>query len=195
MLSVILYLICPCFTEFGRSAVVPTGIWIDDEVSIIKFEPSNVKNELSINSPLVSTNTIRDFVKSFILNVDNIVSPLTYYAYVAENSVLGYSSFSDMGDFYFVGNTYIQPENRGQGIYTKLLSNRNAHLSDKPKITLVNPIEGTDIAVLFRQVNKQGGIKVESYEDVEDIMCLDMYNKLNTLPLFVYRWLLWLGLI
>jgi hypothetical protein len=140
---------------------------------------------------LLPEDTFRDMVTNFTSAVDkgypNVVSPLTYYAYVAEDSVLGYSSFSDMGDFYFVGNTYIQPENRGQGIYTKLLSNRNAHLSDKPKITLVNPIEGTDIAVLFRQVNKQGGTKVETYEEVKDIMCRDMYNKLNTLPLFIYR--------
>ena len=92
-----------------------------------------------------------------------------------------------MGDFYFVGNTYVMPHSRGQGIYGRLLTSRNKHLSDKPKVTLVNPIEGTDIEILKNQVAKQGGVEVTCYEQVADIMSQDLYKTLCCLPVYIYR--------
>jgi len=115
------------------------------------------------------------------------VTPLTYYTRKEDDKILAYSSFSDMGGFYFVGNTYVMPHSRGKGIYGNLLTNRNKHLADKPKITLVNPIEGTDIEILKSQVAKQGGIEVCSYADVADIMSKETYDKLAKLPMYIYR--------
>ena len=77
MLSVILYLICPCADGVGLSAVVPTGICIDFEVSITKLEPSNVKNWLSWIAPDVPARTRRLLVKSPTIKLESVVSPLT----------------------------------------------------------------------------------------------------------------------
>ena len=144
-----------------------------------------------MNFKLLPEKIFQDMVSNFTSAIDkgypDIVSPLTYYAYVNEKSILGYSSFRDMEKFYFVGNTYVMPDSRGKGVYTSLLTNRNNHLSDKPKVTLVNPIEGTDISQLLYQVAKQGGVIVNSYEEVADIMTEDIYTSLSKLPMYVYR--------
>ena len=92
-----------------------------------------------------------------------------------------------MGDFYFVGNTFILPEARGKGVYSELLSHRNRCLPDKPKITLVNPINNTDPEVLYAQVRKQGGVEVLCYSDVEEIMSQEMFDIIKELPVFIYR--------
>ena len=118
-----------------------------------------------------------------------IVVPLKYYVRLESDSVLAYTSDSDMGSFYFVGNTYVLPENRGQGIYSRLLKSRNAFLNDKPKVTVVNPIEGTDINILTQQVAKQGGIEVIEYNDVCTIMDYQTYlaiTKNQTLLVYIY---------
>ena len=44
---------CPCKGGYGRSFVVPVGILIPADVSIITFEPSNKINELSTKFPEV----------------------------------------------------------------------------------------------------------------------------------------------
>ena len=130
---------------------------------------------------------LENFQSSTDKGYPEFVTPLTYYTKKENDKILAYSSFSDMGRFYFVGNTYVMPHSRGKGIYTNLLTNRNTHLDDKPKITLVNPIEGTDIAQLLYQVAKQGGVNVTCYEDVEDIMSEEVYLALSTLPMYIYR--------
>ena len=116
-----------------------------------------------------------------------IIEPITYLIGCCYPHMVGYTSFSDMGDFYFVGNTYITPVHRGQGLYSRLLSERNEYLHDKPKITLANPIEDTNPEILEHQVTKQGGIPVDSYEEVSDIMAREIYEVLSALPMFVYR--------
>ena len=117
----------------------------------------------------------------------SIVTPVTYFVGIKYPDIIGYTSFSDMGKFYFVGNTYVAPEFRGQGFYTKLLSARNQYLNDKPKITLVNPIDNTNIDILYAQLNKQGAEIIDNYEDVAHIMCRDTYDELSKLPIFIYR--------
>ena len=116
-----------------------------------------------------------------------IVTPLTYVTISKGDEILIYSAFSDMGDFYFVGNTYVFRHSRGKGLYSKLLSLRNQLLDDKPKVTLVNPIEGTNIEILEEQVAKQGGVKVRAYSDVADIMTEETYIILAKLPIYIYR--------
>ena len=140
---------------------------------------------------LMNESQIKDKLSSFQCPVDKgypqLVTPLTYYTRVDGEEILAYSSFSDLGTFYFVGNTYVLPKNRGQGIYGDLLTNRNNHLNDKPKITIVNPIEGTDIDILHRQVAKQGGVKINLYIQVADFMSKELYTELRDLPIYFYR--------
>ena len=144
-----------------------------------------------MNFNIFNESEIRAILSNFTSSIDKgypeLVTPLTYYTRVDGERILAYSSFSDMGNFYFVGNTYVMPESRGNGVYTSLLTNRNNHLSDKPKITLVNPIEGTDISQLLYQVAKQGGKVVNNYEEVADIMSEDIYTSLSKLPMYIYR--------
>ena len=116
-----------------------------------------------------------------------IINPVTYFVGAIYPDIIGYTSFSDMGKFYFVGNTYISPKFRGRGLYKQLLSDRNQYLSDKPKITLVNPIENTDLEILEEQVAKQGGSQIYCYTQVCDIMSEKIYNNLSNLPMFIYR--------
>ena len=116
-----------------------------------------------------------------------VVMPVKYFVGSIYPNIVGYTSFSDMGKFYFVGNTYIVPEFRGNGFYKELLSTRNKHLNDKPKITLVNPIEDTNVALLHAQVEKQGGVRVENYKQVCDIMVESLFSELKKLEVFIYR--------
>lgn len=117
----------------------------------------------------------------------SIIEPITYLIGCCYPYMVGYTSFSDMGNFYFVGNTYITPTHRGQGLYGSLLTQRNEYLTDKPKITLANPIENTTVEILEHQVKKQGGIPVKAYDEVSDIMAREVYDVLSALPMFVYR--------
>ena len=55
---------------------------------------------------------------------------------------------------------------------------------DKPKITLLNPKEGTSLSRLNSLVIGRGWSKVESYEDVKDIMDEQNYNQLSILPMY-----------
>ena len=116
-----------------------------------------------------------------------IVEPVTYFVGSIYPNIVGYTSFADMGDFYFVGNTYVAPEYRGQGHYSQLLKDRNNHLHDKPKIALVNPMNNTDINILKEQVAKQGGKAVYCYTQVSDIMSEGVYASLAELPMYIYR--------
>ena len=64
------------------------------------------------------------------------VSPLNLVSEVNdEGEVLGFTSYKDMGAFFFVGNGYISPNHTGQGIWGKLLQERNKHTRGKPRIT------------------------------------------------------------
>lgn len=140
---------------------------------------------------VMSEKQVRNITDNFVTAVEKgypeIVAPLTYFVRLSREEVLGYTSFRDMGGFYFVGNTFIHPNARGRGVYSELLSHRNRCLPEKPKVTLVNPINGTNPDILYAQVQKQGGVAVESYIDVEDIMSEEMYESFIGLPVFIYR--------
>ena len=58
--------------------------------------------------------------------------------------------------------------------------------SSKPKVTLLNPIEGTNLARLSAMVEKRGGVKIEKYSQVDDIMSEPMYNEMKKLPMYRY---------
>ena len=91
---------------------------------------------------------------------------------------VGYTGSLDMGHFHFVGNTFILPEYRQSGWHSYLLSVRNANLGLRPKITVLNPIDGTHMANLVKVVSKLGYKPVLSYEDVSDIMSKQLFAEI-----------------
>ena len=100
---------------------------------------------------------------------------MTYWILYDDNARVGYTGSLDMGLFYFVGNTYILPQYRKNGGHSFLLSERNKHLPLKPKITILNPIENSQMFHLVKVVQKLGYEPVNSYDDVQDIMSNNLY--------------------
>ena len=116
----------------------------------------------------------------------SVLDNMTFVAEEEDGKILGYTSYQDMGKFYFVGNNYIPQENRRKGLWRSILNNRSKRIDDKPKITLLNPIEGTSMEVILRTVKRFGGIEITEYSQVEDIMDEDIYHNLNILPMYRY---------
>tara|TARA_R110001592_G_scaffold131517_4_gene345504 strand:+ start:17 stop:448 length:432 start_codon:yes stop_codon:yes gene_type:complete len=140
---------------------------------------------LTVSENFIQTK-IPEFIPAHEKGYPEVIPTLEYFMQVEKDTVIGYTSYVDMGNFYFVGNTYIRPQSRGKGHYKNLLKERNKMLNDKPKITLVNPIQGTDINILERQVLRGGGIKINSYTQVEHIMSQSIYDRMFHLPMYMY---------
>jgi len=98
--------------------------------------------------------------------------------YSEKNKRIGYTGSLDMGLFHFVGNTYILPQYRKNGGHSFLLSERNKHLPLKPKITILNPIEDSQMYHLAKVVSNLGYSPVYSYDDVKDIMSKKLYDEI-----------------
>lgn len=96
----------------------------------------------------------------------------------------GYSSFKDMGNYHFVGNNYVYPKYEGKGSFKKLMTHRNEKEvpMGEPKITLLNPIEGTSKKRLMRMVARNGGVEIVDYSMVDDIMSEQEYQRLIANP-------------
>lgn len=92
---------------------------------------------------------------------------------------IGYTGSKDMGMFYFIGNTYILPQYRNSGYHMLLLKERNKHLTDKTKITILNPIEKSQMENLVKVVSRLGYTHVWRFLDVCDIMTIEQYEELK----------------
>mgnify|MGYP000347693228 CR=1 FL=1 len=103
---------------------------------------------------------------------------MTYWILYENNTRIGYTGSLDMGLFHFVGNTYILPQHRKNGGHSFLLSERNKQLPLKPKITILNPIEESQMYHLAKVVSSLGYSPVYSYDDVSDIMSKALYNQI-----------------
>lgn len=103
---------------------------------------------------------------------------MNYWVLYNDNKRIGYTGSLNMGLFYFVGNTYILPQYRKNGGHSFLLSERNKHLSLKPKITILNPIEDSQMHHLAKVVSNLGYFPVYSYDNVKDIMSEKLYLEI-----------------
>ena len=92
---------------------------------------------------------------------------------------IGYTGSRDMGMYYFVGNTYILPQYRNSGFHSFLLNARNKHIFDKPKITILNPIEESQMENLVKVVSRLGYRHVWKYLDVCDIMTIEHFKEIK----------------
>tara|TARA_R110000744_G_C19220575_1_gene547054 strand:+ start:118 stop:591 length:474 start_codon:yes stop_codon:yes gene_type:complete len=96
-----------------------------------------------------------------------------------------YTSYKDFGKFYFVGNS--KNITKIKGAYGKSLKYRNNKLgSSKPKITLLNPKDGTTLEHMENGVFNNNGIRINSFSQVDDIMDEATYKELNILPMYRY---------
>tara|TARA_R100000734_G_scaffold18864_1_gene16841 strand:+ start:204 stop:659 length:456 start_codon:yes stop_codon:yes gene_type:complete len=104
---------------------------------------------------------------------------MSHWVMFYDNTPIGYTGSLDMGHFHFVGNTFILPQYRQHGWHSYLLSVRNHHLGLRPKITVLNPIDGTHMVNLIKVVSKLDYEPVLDYEDVQDIMSEKLYLEIR----------------
>ena len=127
-----------------------------------------------------------EFIKAEDKGYPSIIHPLNIVADFDDETgkLKGYTSFKEFDKFYFVGNSF----SFVKGSFGKVVKYRDSKLgSNKPQITLLNPLKGTDTQRLFDMVEKRGGLRIEEYSQVDDIMSEDMYNQMKVLPMFRYR--------
>ena len=126
-----------------------------------------------------------EFIKAEDKGYPSIVHPLKIVGDFDDetNKLKGYTSYKEFDDFYFVGNSF----SFVKGSFGKVIKHRDSKLdADKAKITLLNPLEGTNPQQLIQFVEKRGGVKVEEYSQVDDIMSEDTYNEMKVLMMFRY---------
>jgi len=105
---------------------------------------------------------------------------MSFWILRLDGNPIGYTGSLDMGHFHFVGNTYILSDYRQLGYHSYLLKVRNANLGLRPKITVLNPIDGTHMANLVKVVQKLGYKPVLSYENVNDIMSKKLFEEVTS---------------
>ncbi len=107
---------------------------------------------------------------------------MVYWVLFADNVAIAYTSSLMMHDrrFVLVGNTYVRKEWRSKGLHTHLLKERNKseHMDGITKVTVLNPIEESQMKNLVKVVEKLNYTRVESYGDASDIMTYQEYTKL-----------------
>lgn len=96
-----------------------------------------------------------------------------------DDEPIAYTGSIDMYVYYFIGNTYILPQYRNHGYHTFLLNERNKHLTDKPKLTILNPIEDSQMENLVKVVKRLGYKHIWRWLEVSDIMTIQQFKELE----------------
>jgi len=111
-----------------------------------------------------------------------IFDSMVFWVLFADKEAIAYtgSLTSKNGKYALVGNTYVHEEWRSKGLHSHLLTQRNnsPHLKIIPKITVLNPIEKSNMIHLAKVVSKLGYTHVADYAGVSDIMTLDEYEDI-----------------
>jgi len=94
---------------------------------------------------------------------------------------VAYTGSRSYASFTLVGNTYVKSKHRKQGSHSLLLAERNKRIKGI-KVTVLNPIEESNMSHLAKVVTRLGYTKVESYEGVEDIMSRPLYEQISFNP-------------
>jgi len=118
----------------------------------------------------------------------SIITPLTLVVKKEGEKLVAYTSFSDFGDFFFVGNSYTVPDEQGKGYYSSVMSSRNDYTKGKPRVTLLNPLDERAISVTRTMVRRGGGKEIQSYEDVSDFMKKEDYDGMFSTGLTGFRY-------
>ena len=96
-----------------------------------------------------------------------------------DEEIIAHTSFADMGTWYFIGNNYVKPKHRKNGILKEMVQRRNSRLAHYPKIAILRPIEDTDLVQLTEFLQTLGYSEVLSYADVSDVMLESEYELIS----------------
>lgn len=110
-----------------------------------------------------------------------IYDSASYWVLYDDDKAIAYTTHLKIGGVVLVGNTYVRKEYRSQGLHTYLLSQRNnsSLLEGLTKITILNPIEDSQLSNLVNVVSKLGYKKVEKITDISPIISDDLFMQLN----------------
>jgi len=110
-----------------------------------------------------------------------IFDSMSYWVLYDGTKPVGYTSHLQIQGVVLVGNTYIRKEYRGQGLHSYLLSQRNnsSLLEGLTKITVLNPIEDSELNNLISVVSKLGYKKVEKITDISAEVSDDLFMQLR----------------
>lgn len=105
---------------------------------------------------------------------------MQYWVLFVRDSPVAYTGSLVFDNFAFVGNTYVKKRYRKNKYHPFLLNERNNSkiLKKMPKITILNPIEESEMQSLVKTVLHLGYYKVCSYYDVQDVMSLSLYEDI-----------------
>jgi hypothetical protein len=109
-----------------------------------------------------------------------IYDKMCYWVLFEDGIAIAYTSSLVMSDKYaFVGNTYVRRGWRNKGLHSTLLEYRNnaPHMKNLTKITVINPIEESNMQHLIKVVSRLGYTKVETIDDVSDLMPEWLYRS------------------
>ncbi len=111
----------------------------------------------------------------------SVFDKMIYWVLWVGDKAIAYTGSLRIGDFAFVGNTYVRKEWRSRGLHKLLLNERNKSdlLRIIPKVTIINPIEGVSMQRLESVVLSLGYTKVCDYADVGDIMARRVYEDIG----------------
>ncbi len=116
------------------------------------------------------------------------ITPLTLVVKKEGEKLVAYTSFSDLGDFFFVGNSYTAPDEKRKGYMSSVISSRREHTKGKPRVTLLNPLDEASIPAIKAVVRREGGKEIQSYDDVSDFMSREDYDALFSTGLAGFRY-------
>ena len=116
------------------------------------------------------------------------ITPLTLVVKKDGEKLLSYTSFSDLGDFFFVGNSYTAPDEQGKGYYSQVIASRREHTKGKPRVALLNPKNERAISATRAIIRREGGKEIQSYDDVSDFMSREDYDALFSTGLAGFRY-------
>ena len=116
------------------------------------------------------------------------ITPLRLVVKKEGEKLVAYTSFSDLGDFFFVGNSYTAPEEQGKGYFSQVINSRREYTRGKPRVTLLNPKNERAISTTRTIVRREGGKEIQSYDDVSDFMSEEDYKAMFSTGLKGFRY-------
>tara|TARA_R100001244_G_C5142402_1_gene128145 strand:- start:220 stop:648 length:429 start_codon:yes stop_codon:yes gene_type:complete len=105
------------------------------------------------------------------------ITDAKFYVKYINNKPVGHTCYKNMGNWNFIGNSYIKKEFRGQGIHDELMKKRNDDLTNKPKIAILIPIENSSLDRLEKLMSKRDYIKINKFLDVYKTVSFFDYIK------------------
>ena len=118
----------------------------------------------------------------------SIITPLTLVVKKEGEKLVAYTPFSDLGDFFFVGNSYTVPDEQGKGYYSQVIGSRREYTKGKPRVALLNPKNERAIAATRTIIRREGGKEIQSYDDVSDFMKKEDYDAMFSTGLIGFRY-------